>query len=146
MRRLLVGLIKGRVTRQENPKLICFCLWTAMPVLSLLLILSCVPKERCWCCTLERLMVALSLAPFKGGDGRCGWRHAAAEPDLLFSAWPLMLIRSWEPSQLFGCDALSSGWKLYQNFTTELAGWATSQPLAGGFCTAFMGSAQVVLC
>lgn len=61
-----------------------FLLWRAMPVLSLLLILSRFPKEWCRCCTDEGLLVAPSLVPVGSGDSCCGQRHAAAEPDPLF--------------------------------------------------------------
>lgn len=71
-----------------------FLLWTAMPVLSLLLILSCFPKKRCRCITDEGLLVAPSLAPLGGGDGCCGQRHAAAEPEPLFH---LCWYAAWSP-------------------------------------------------
>lgn len=68
MRTLLVGLIKGRVSRQENPKLsldsyACFVTVTNPLLCSQGAVLV---------LTLEGLMVALSLAPLKGGDGCCG--------------------------------------------------------------------------
>lgn len=61
-----------------------FVPWTAMPVLSLLLILSHFPKECCGCCTDQGLLVASSLVPLGSGEGCCGQNHAVAEPDPLF--------------------------------------------------------------
>lgn len=55
-----------------------------MAVLSLLLILSCFPKERCRCRTDDVLLVAPALAHPGGGNGCSGRRHAAVEPDPLF--------------------------------------------------------------
>lgn len=99
-----------------------FVPWTAMPVLSLLLILSHFPKECCGCCTDQGLLVASSLVPLGSGEGCCGQKHAVAEPDPLFT---------YVGMQLGVASALwmrcpFCGWKLHQKFIAEDS-WATRQ-------------------
>lgn len=122
-----------------------FLLWTAMPVLSLLLILSCFPKKRCRCITDEGLLVAPSLAPLGGGDGCCGQRHAAAEPEPLFH---LHWYAAWSPvssldEMLF--PVAGSCIRSSPQRTAEPPG--SSQPVPGGVLShSFHGLYQVAPC
>lgn len=110
-----------------------------MAVVSLLLILFCFSSA--WCHTDKRLLDTLSLVLLGSREGSSGHRHTAVEPDSLF---PLCWYAAWR--QVSSLDEMlfpmgGSCIRSSPQRTTKTPG-SSSQCLAGGFCTAFVGLIQ----